>query len=202
MNEKQDRQGVRTASDLERKWQFGKQFAEVMGVATDAQNAVTKVESDLRSEILEQATSITRTTEDIILTALKSYVETSDYEEFKQTLETEFNVWAGGISGQVTAAENRITDLDGELQEKFNTITKYFTFDINGLTIGQIDNPNKVVIDNDEISIMVKDRPVQKFDSEGNALIPSLNISTLMNLLGLRITEDSTHINCDYVGGV
>jgi hypothetical protein len=34
---KQDRQGVRTASDFERKYNFGKRFAEVMGIATDAQ---------------------------------------------------------------------------------------------------------------------------------------------------------------------
>jgi hypothetical protein len=202
LSEKQDRQGVRTAMDLERKWQFGKQFAEVMGVATDAQDAVTRVESDLRNEITEQSTSITRTTEEIVFNALKSYVETSDFGEFKRTLETEFNVWAGGIDGRVTATENSIEKVDGELQEKLNTITKYFTFDIDGLTIGQIDNPNKVVIDNDEISILVHNKPVQIFDANGRALIPSLNVSTLMNLLGLQITEDSTHINCDYVGGV
>ena len=34
---KQDRQGVRQASDLEQKYSFGKTFAEIMGIATDAQ---------------------------------------------------------------------------------------------------------------------------------------------------------------------
>lgn len=34
---KQDRQGVRTATDLEQKYNFGKSFAEIMGIATDAQ---------------------------------------------------------------------------------------------------------------------------------------------------------------------
>ena len=202
MSEKQDRQGIRNASDLERKYQFGKQFAEIMGVALDAQNAVTRVESELHSEILEQSTSITRTTEEIIFNALKSYVEESDLSEFKKTLETEFNVWAGGIEGRVTATENGIEKVDDDLQEKFNTITKYFTFDINGLTIGQVDNPNKVVIDNDEITILVYNKPVQSFDAYGNAQIPSLHVSTLASLLGLQITEDDTHINCDYVGGV
>lgn len=36
---KQDLHGVRTASDLERKYQFGKSFAEIMGIAKDAQSA-------------------------------------------------------------------------------------------------------------------------------------------------------------------
>ena len=81
-----------------------------------------------------------------------------------------------------------------------DTITKYFTFNINGLTIGQVDNPNKVVIDNDEISILVNNVPVQEFKADGTALIPSLKITRLLNLLGLQITEDANNINCDYVG--
>ena len=36
---KQDRQGARTASDLERKYNFGETFAEVMGLADDAKRA-------------------------------------------------------------------------------------------------------------------------------------------------------------------
>lgn len=35
---KQDRQGARTASDLEQRYQFGKTFAEVMGIASDARD--------------------------------------------------------------------------------------------------------------------------------------------------------------------
>lgn len=34
---KQDRQGARTAADIERKYNFGKRFAEIMGIAEDAQ---------------------------------------------------------------------------------------------------------------------------------------------------------------------
>lgn len=35
---KQDRQGARTPADLEYRYAFGKSFAEVMGIATDARN--------------------------------------------------------------------------------------------------------------------------------------------------------------------
>ena len=37
---KQDRQGVRTATDLERKYNFGKSFGEVYGLLSDAQRAI------------------------------------------------------------------------------------------------------------------------------------------------------------------
>lgn len=39
---KQDRQGVRTPADLEMKYNFGKSFAEVMGIANDARDAADK----------------------------------------------------------------------------------------------------------------------------------------------------------------
>lgn len=48
---KQDRQGVRTATDLERKYGFGKSFAEVMQIATDAQ--VKAEEAEERIEGLD-----------------------------------------------------------------------------------------------------------------------------------------------------
>lgn len=208
MSEKQDRQGVRTASDLERKYQFGKQFAEIMGIALDAQNAVTEVESSLRHEILEQTTSITRNTESILMTALESYVDKSNLDEFKKTLSAELELMAEGITGRVLAAEESIQSVDADLQNKFNTIAKYFSFTINGLEIGSTyidDNgeerssPNKVVIDNDDITIYANGIVVQEFKADGTALIPSLNITKFANLVGLQITEDATHINIDFV---
>jgi hypothetical protein len=209
LSDKQDRQGVRTAADLERKYQFNKQFAEIMGIALDAQNSVSVVETSLRHEILEQTTSITRSTEQILMSALESYVETSDLEEFKRTISAEFKVLADEISGRVTATENKVNSVDTDLQEKFNTITKYFSFAINGLEIGStyIDEngeekpaPNKVVIDNDDITIYSSGNVVQEFKADGTALIPKLNVTTLAKLLGLQITEDETHINIEYVG--
>lgn len=48
---KQDRQGVRTPADIEQKYNFGKTFAEVMGIATGARNAAEKVASDLKGKL-------------------------------------------------------------------------------------------------------------------------------------------------------
>ena len=134
------------------------------------------------------------------MSALESYVESDEIDDFKKTLQTEFEVWASGIVGRVTATEEEIQNVDSDLQEKFNTIIKYFTFDIDGLTIGQVDNPNKVVIDNDDITIYVSNRPVVTFQANGSGLIPILEVTTSFNMLGLQVTEDDTHINFDYVG--
>ena len=149
MSAKQDRQGVRTASELERKYQFDKRFAEIMGVATDARDAAFMVESQLRSEILEQVTTLTRDTETIIMTALESYVETDDLGEFKATLESEFKVMAEGIAMSFDAAiEGKLTNVDGELQDVQESLEKHFEFSANGLTIKAGENDMKLRLDN------------------------------------------------------
>ena len=206
---KQDRQAVRTASELEQKYSFGKQFAEIMGIATDARDYVDSVESTLRDEISEAKTSITRSATEIILEALKSYAKTDDLTKLQTTLETSLNVRAEGIEGRVTKTETDIQTVDGTLQEKFNVLSKYFTFDINGLEIGatytdengeEKKSPNKVIIDNDDITISVKGVPVLTLKADSSSLIPSLDVTKSLNVVGLVITEDDTHINCSYVG--
>lgn len=176
------------------------------GKVDDLVNSVGKIEKDyvtnerLQSESRFLNTLIKQTIESVLITASNTYELKKDSEEFKSTLQSELEVWAAGIAGRVSSTEESIKNVDGDLQTKFNTITKYFTFDINGLTIGQVDNPNKVVIDNDNISILVNGVPVQEFKADGTSLVPILTISQKLNLLGLQITEDENNINCDYVG--
>jgi len=168
---------------------------EVSGIKNEELEAI-------RSSIQEQHTELINTSEAIILSALESYVETSNYEEFRQTVESQLTLLSNQMTVKFTETEERITSVADVLQTQVNEITKYFTFDINGLTIGQVDNPNKVVIDNDEISILVNGVEVQRFDSSGKALIPELNITKQLNMFGYQISEDgSGNVNCEYVGG-
>lgn len=54
MSSKQDRQGARTANDLIQRYNFGKTFAEVYGLVTEAQKAAEaaqKAASDIESEL-------------------------------------------------------------------------------------------------------------------------------------------------------
>lgn len=162
--------------------------------------------SEVANQVVRQSTQMYNTADEVVQKALAEYVKTSNYEEFKKTLESELTVWAGGISGRVSATETSIQDVNGDLQKKINEITKYFTFDINGLLIGALDangNPskNKIVIDNDEITIYASNVPVQEFKADGTALIPTLKITKSLNVVGLRISESETHIDCDYIVG-
>ena len=158
--------------------------------------------SEVQSIVTSQSSSLVTTCEEIILAAMEDYVETSNYSAFKETVESQLKILSDEISLNFTSTNEKIENVNGDLQAKFNQITKYFTFDIDGLTIGQADNPYKVVIDNDRYSMQVNGVEVLWLDGEGKAHIPELEITKKFNLLGYLIEQDeSGNVNCEYVGG-
>lgn len=151
---KQDRQGVRTPADLERKYGLGKldeNFANIMGIALGARDSVERIQSDLRSEFSEQMTSFTRDTERIMLTALESYVETGDYEEYKKTVQSELNVLADKVTINFNTTTEKLSEVDETLQGVIEDINKSFEFTADGLAIKAGENAMSLVLDNDVI---------------------------------------------------
>lgn len=151
---KQDRQGVRTPADLEQKYSFGKKFSDLLGLIDDARDKVDSVESTLRSEIKEQVTSITRNTEQIIMSALETYAETSDLEELERTVQSELAIMADRISLNFESATEQITNVDGELQTVSEALSKHFDFSVDGLTIKGGENSISLLLDNDMIKFL------------------------------------------------
>lgn len=154
---KQDRQAVRTAVELERKYGLGnldKSFGEIMGLTNDNRENIDSVESELKSELEQQITSLTRDTERIIIAALSNYMLTSDLEEFKQTVESELAIMAERISMNFTAATEQVTAINGDLQSVVETLQKHFDFSVDGLTIKAGENSMELVLDNDMIKFM------------------------------------------------
>lgn len=150
MSAKQDRQGVRTAADIERKYnlRWEESFADLMGVSKDTRQNVDRVESELRSDMEVQLTSITRDSERIIMAALESYVETADYDSFRQTVDSELTVMAEKISMNFESTTTQVTDINGDLQTVVEILQKHFDFGANGLTIKSGENEVKLVLDN------------------------------------------------------
>ena len=151
MSSKQDRQGVRNAVDIERKYALGalkESFAELMGVSKDARAAVDRVESEMRNELEQQITSIMRDSERIVMAALESYVQASDYESLRQEVESEFAVMADKISMNFETTIAQVTDINGDLQTVVENLQKHFDFGANGLTIKAGDDEVKLILDN------------------------------------------------------
>ncbi len=151
---KQDRQGARTPADLERRYNLGattQSFAEAIGASTDSRDYVDRISSELRSEFEQKVTSLTRDTERIVMAALSSYVETSDQEEFKQTVQSEMAVLAEKITMNFTSTEEQIDKINGDLRTVVEDLQKYFEFSVDGLAIKAGENAMSLVLDNDII---------------------------------------------------
>lgn len=124
MSVKQDRQGARTASDIERKYNFGKKFAEVYGMITDARESVDSLGSELRSEITEESTAIRRDTQQIVLEATKDVVRQEEFGEYKKSAEASLTVTAEGITQKVSTVEKSVTTISSDLTETKNALTE------------------------------------------------------------------------------
>lgn len=135
MSEKQDRTYARTAQDIERKYSFGKTFADMLGLINENRDKVDSVESALRDEITEQSTSLKRDTEQIVMEAK---------EELK---------------GSISDVDGKVTDLSSKVEMKLDanavniaiekelangvdrvTTKTGYTFDSDGLNISKSGN--------------------------------------------------------------
>lgn len=98
-------------------------------------------------------TTAVQTAQSIILSALESYVQTSDYSEFKTTVESELAILADEIALKFSAVSSTVKDVDGDLQQTKTELDKYFSFTADGLTIKTGDGAAMTLsLDNDMIS--------------------------------------------------
>ena len=145
MSVKQDRTGVRTASQLEQKYSFGKKFSEILGLIDDSRDKVDSVESQLRSEITKTSTELSRTTEAVTvqaekITTIESDVNTLESSVTTLTEEVEMKLDASGVN--IAIKKELANGVD-----RVETETGY-TFDSDGLTISKSGEQMRNVIDN------------------------------------------------------
>lgn len=140
MSVKQDRTGVRTAVDLERKYNFGKTFAEMLGLINDSRDHVDSVESSLRNEITEQSTTLKRDTEKIVAEATENVRTELNGEIEEVSNRVEMKVDADDVS---IIVERRLANG----VESVETSTGY-RFDADGMTISKSGNEMANFIDN------------------------------------------------------
>lgn len=108
---------------------------EVGNKATDWTPAPEDIEDDLdenvdeiKTIVAEQHTTILNDCESILMKALESYVETSTYEEFKETFSAQLEIMAKKIEMNFTTTTEQITEVNGDFQSKWNRLLKHIEF--------------------------------------------------------------------------
>lgn len=120
--------------------------------------SVDKVTEDVNNELGEIRETISNTQtniiadcNNIILQALESYVETSNYEEFKQTLQTQLSVMSDQILMNFKTVTEQITDVNGDMQSKFTELYEWIRIAGGVMTFGSSDSAVTLSIENDAI---------------------------------------------------
>lgn len=107
--------------------------------------------SETQQQVVVETTEIINTCNEIILGALESYVKTSNYDEFKETVETQLSIMAGEIVLKFETTTEHIERVDSDLQATVDTFGKHFEFTENGLKIKYGTNDMSLILDNDII---------------------------------------------------
>ena len=126
MSNKQDRQGVRTPTDVERKYllTLEKSFAEVLGIATDARMYAVKTDERLSEEVARLVTKIEETAEGIVLSVSDTYAT-------NESVDSKIQLKSGEI----------LLSVEGKYETQDNATQKYaalgLKLDEQGVTISE-----------------------------------------------------------------
>ena len=167
--------------------------------------SIDDVRSSTTAQIEESHASIKQEADGWIADAVKNCVKTSHDGEETEDDRTNYDKFYDDVKAQLAFTSNQLglkfsaSDADS-MQNQLNEITKYFTFDVNGLTIGQTDSKYKVVIDNDRYSMQVNGIEIM-YIANGEVYTPKLTVLEKLQLLGLQFElDDNYNLNCDWIG--
>ena len=140
---------VSTLIDINRQQQT-EQTNQSASVKIEVQETKTELVK-LQNQILTDTTQIINDCNTIILSALESYVELSNYEEFKETVSTQLQILSDEILMNFTDTIETINNVSGDLQAEITERKKHISFSENGITIGAGENAITLELDNDMI---------------------------------------------------
>ena len=123
------------------------------GANNNAQEAIDTA-NGVAASTSEQITQVVKDSQEIILAALAEYATTSDLESLKETISSQLSVMAEEIQLRFTQATEQIQNVNGDLQARYDEISKYFKFTVDGLVIGEEGNEITLKVDNDRISFL------------------------------------------------
>lgn len=138
MSVKQDRTGVRTPAQLEQKYNFGKTFADMLGLINDSRDKSDKAISGLQDEITQTSTELSRTSEAVNVQASKVTELADDVGTLSNGVKMKLDAEAVDIKVKA-ALENGVDRVETE---------SGYRFDADGLTISKSGEQMSNVLDN------------------------------------------------------
>ena len=207
MSVKQDKAAPRTVADIERKYNFGKSFAEIMGLIDDTRNEVDSAYSELRSEVIEQSTELWRSTSEIVAKATETVEQVEkNVNESLEGVNDSISTLTSAIETKMTAEQVSIT-VQQEIAKGVDRVetTTGYVFDSEGLKINKTGSGMSNTLDNTGMYVKRDGVDILTANSDGVSA-KDLHAKTFLKIGsgdGRCRFEDygTTRIGCFWTGG-
>ena len=101
--------------------------------------------TEVNNTVIQQYSKIVSDCNGFTAEALKDYVETSTFKEFRETTETELSLVPGKIEASFKESERLINEVDGDLQLTQTDLERHFEFGLQGMKIKANDENENIM---------------------------------------------------------
>lgn len=125
-----------------------------------AVNTIEKIEQDyvtnqtIASVRNEFNSSIYQTASEIQSMVSETYASKSAFEEYQENVSTMFTQQSDSFQMTFSELVQRITNVDGTVNENYNELVKYIRFKGGAITLGEVNNPLILTLANDRMSFL------------------------------------------------
>ena len=150
---------------------------------------------------IDHNTSILQSAEQIILTALKDYVRTSDYSAFQSSINTTLTVMAGTIEANFSETNSEISEMNGDVSQQFETIRSFIRLISSGIVIGESSSNIKLKLENDILYFFTGDETqvsttnALAYFSAGKLYVNNVEILTSQKIGPFAWVPDNDNLN-------
>lgn len=156
---------------------------------------------EVRETIITESTNVYNNSKAFVASALRDYVETSTFEEYRESSASEFKATADGITALAKRTEE-ISKQNGDTQTQVNEIALHMQITAENVAIGRPNSDKRIVMDDDTFSMQENNIDVLTLEN-GMANARGLKVREEINEFDLYKTEvDSDgRVNTTYIGG-
>ena len=179
-------------------------------------NRVASIESDYTThgeikeivqEQITQNTSILQSAQQIIMIALEDYVRTQDFIALQNTVQTSFSIMAGTIEANFTETASRISMLNGETSQQFESVRSFIRLISSGIVIGKSTSAIKLKLENDVLYFfsgsedsVTTDSAIAYFSS-GKLYVNDVQVLSSLRIGGYAWVPESGNLNFKKIAG-
>lgn len=148
----------------------------------DLNNALTNAQlNEIAQTTLDLQSTMERTAQELISQMSATYTSSTSFEEFKETVSSQFTQSASAFSLQFDKLLSQISTLNGDTNQQFSQISKYIRFEDGNIILGRSDSALTLKIQSDRISYILDNVEIAYFSS-GRLYVDNLEAITTLTV--------------------